>query len=879
MRISLFSKLLIGFLLVAMIPLGLGIAMFSQVVLKSQELKVQELGQGRLEVAEKIIAERIGSIDRELRFLAQRLEGQVSDQRFLRYPYEKNKEILKIIVADSKDQVKASLFRYGYIADGTTVPHWEFGGDHLISFVTWNQEPQLLIIYPLHDPLTRENLGTLRVEISLKNLFAEVINPSHSENGACFYIISKTGKIVSHPDINLVLQAKNVTGLPVVASIMKGQKFAFAEYQGLDGQPVVGMARKISGIPLMLVNEIPREQAYFLYYKLENNFLLAFAVALLLIFLAAWFIARSIIRPMAKLTAGTRRIADGDLDFSLVDFPHDEVGNLADYFNRMVTALKDYRAQRQQAEKLLSESEQCYRTMADFAYDMECWRDPSGKFIFVSPSCEELTGYSPEEFLADYRLMRKLVIPEDCHIYIDHRHEVSTDGRFLPIEFRIRRKDGQVRWFEHICRPVAGADGENLGIRGSNRDITARKLAEEILAAERERLAVTLRSIGDGVITVDTHGRVVMINREAERMTGWGHEQAADHLLGEIFTIIDENSRDFLENPVDQVLASGRPVELVDSTVLVARDGTESIISNSAAPIVDLQDKIIGVVLVFRDLTEKKRLQDQIWKAEKIESVGLLAGGIAHDFNNLLQGIGGNLALARLGGPLPTEAEHKLAEAEKAVQRAAGLTQQLLTFSRGGAPVTKEVPLPELITESVSFALHGSMVKPIFNFAADLHMGIIDAGQVSQVIHNLVINASQAMPDGGEIEIDAENVLVGKETQVGTLLVGEYVKVSVRDQGPGIPREIMAQIFDPYFSTKHEGRGLGLASCYSIIRKHNGLLTVSSKLGEGTTFLFYLPAATGGSSSVDHDNEVPISLEKESAKILVMDDDEVLQEI
>ncbi|MEA3240899.1 MAG: PAS domain S-box protein [Pseudomonadota bacterium] len=879
MRFSLFSKLLVGFLLVAMIPLGFGIVMFSQVVLKSQHLRVQELGQARLEVAENTIAERIGSIDCELRFLSQRLEGQNTDQHFLRYPYEKNKEILKILVADSHDRVKASLFRYGYIADETKVPHWEIGGDHLISFVTWNREPQLLIIYPLHDPLTNEIIGTLRAEISLKNLFAELIDCNRSDNKGKLYIVSGTGKIVSHPDINLVLTAKNVTALPAVATVIKDKTFAFAEYQDLDDQPVVGMARKISGIPLLVVNEIPREQVYLLLHKLKKNFLLAFAVALLLVFLVAWMIARSITRPMGRLTAGTKRIADGDLDFSLTDFPRDEMGNLADHFKGMVTALKEDRNSRQLAEENLRLSEQRYRTVADYAYDMEYWRDPEGKFIFVSPSCEDLTGYSSEEFMADYRLMRKLVIPEDHHIYIDHWHEVSAEGRFLPIEFRIRRKDGEVRWFEHICRPVFDEQGENLGIRGSNRDITVRKIAEEILASERERLAVTLRSIGDGVITVDTAARVVMLNLEAERMTGWSNDEAVGRPLSEIFQIIDEKSREIGENPVEQLLAGGRPVELANGTVLIAHDGSERVIGDSAAPIVDQQGEVIGVVLVFRDLTEKQRLQNELLKAEKIKSVGLLAGGIAHDFNNLLQGIGGNLALARLGESLPTEVGQKIEEAEKAVQRASRLTQQLLTFSRGGAPVTKEVQLPELISESVSFALRGSMVKPIFNIAADLHLAVVDTGQISQVIHNLVLNADQAMPDGGEIEITAENIQVETEGEVETLSPGEYVKLTVRDQGSGIPREIMAQIFDPYFSTKDEGRGLGLASCYSIIKNHHGLLTVFSKPQEGATFLFYLPAVVAAGVAESEVEEVDVAPEKGSGKILIMDDDVVIQEI
>lgn len=874
MRFGLFGKLLLGFTLVAMIPLGMGILMFSQVALKSQRLTVEELGRARLKVAENRIAERISSLDHELRFLARHLEGSVIDQQLLRYPYEKNKEILKILVADADDRVKASLFRYGYISQDSLVPHWEMSGDHLVSFVHWNLEPQLLIVYALHDPLTNETIGSLRAEISLKNLFAKVVD-NRKISKSQLYIVTEKGKVVSHPDINLVLSGRNISELPVLTNFRQDNS-SFTEYQGLNGQPVVGMVRKISGVPLLIVEEIPREQAFSLLYKLKRKFLIAFAVALLLVFLAAWLIARSFSRPVARLITGTRRIADGDLDFSLGGFFPDEVGNLADHFNQMVAALKEDRNHRRRIEEKLRLSEQRYRTVADYAYDMECWRDPSGHFLFVSPSCEELTGYSPVEFMADYRLMRKLVIPEDRHVYIDHRHEVTADGRYLPIEFRIRRKDGQIRWFEHICRPVTGADGGNLGIRGSNRDITDRKFAEEILAAERERLAVTLRSIGDGVITVDTKGRVVMLNREAERMTGWSHEQAVGRLLGEIFTIIDEHSRKTREDPVARVLVSGQAVELANSTVLVARDGSERVIGDSAAPIVDQQSEIIGVVLVFRDLTEKKRLQEQLLKAEKIKSIGLLAGGIAHDFNNLLQGIGGNLALARIGVTLPDEVEKKLEQAEDAVQRAAGLTQQLLTFSQGGAPVTREESLPELLKESADFALHGSSVKPTYQIAGNLHMAIIDASQISQVVHNLVLNARQAMNDIGEIEIFAENVTIRKDDHGENLAPGTYVKVSIRDHGPGIPPTIISQIFDPYFSTKHEGRGLGLASCYSIVQNHNGLLFVDSRLGEGATFTFYLPSI---SESLAVDSTPQIDLQPGSARVLVMDDDEVIQEI
>jgi len=232
---------------------------------------------------------------------------------------------------------------------------------------------------------------------------------------------------------------------------------------------------------------------------------------------------------------------------------------------------------------------------------------------------------------------------------------------------------------------------------------------------------------------------------------------------------------------------------------------------------------------------------------EKLESVGLLAGGIAHDFNNILTSILGNISLASMEAAPGSELQNSLEQAEKASLRAKALTVQLLTFSKGGAPVLKLASLTELLKDTAGFALSGSKVKCRFSIPVDLWHAEIDAGQVSQVIHNLVINAQQAMPTGGSIEIRAENIALSEMQSLGRglpLKSGDYIRVAVADHGTGIPRDHLEKIFDPFFTTKQKGNGMGLAISFSIARQHGGHISVESELGAGSTFYIYLPAST-----------------------------------
>lgn len=270
------------------------------------------------------------------------------------------------------------------------------------------------------------------------------------------------------------------------------------------------------------------------------------------------------------------------------------------------------------------------------------------------------------------------------------------------------------------------------------------------------------------------------------------------------------------------------------------------------------------------DVTERKRAETELLKVSKIESLGVLAGGIAHDFNNLLTGLVGNLYLLKMNTKPEAPAFRRLAEAEKACLRARSLTQQLLTFSRGGDPVKKTVAIGPVLLEWTSFALRGSNVEVRTDIAPDLWSVEADEGQISQVINNLIINAQQAMPGGGCITIRAENVTIGAADGL-TLAPGRYVRIAFRDEGTGIPPEHLARIFDPFFTTKPKGTGLGLSTAYSIIQKHQGHLSVESHGGKGATFLLHLPASQH--TAPPQTDKTFTSAKPQTGRVLFMDDE------
>jgi PAS domain S-box-containing protein len=288
--------------------------------------------------------------------------------------------------------------------------------------------------------------------------------------------------------------------------------------------------------------------------------------------------------------------------------------------------------------------------------------------------------------------------------------------------------------------------------------------------------------------------------------------------------------------------------------------------------------EITGAVEFVRDITQQKIAEEELQKMDKLKSIGTLAGGIAHDFNNILMGLFGNISLAKEGLEQDHPAFKPLEEAESAMNRAIRLTRQLLTFAKGGEPVKKNVTLGTLVEEIVRFDLSGSNVKPVFEQKADLWLAEVDKGQIQQVFSNLTINANQAMPDGGHLYITLKNEELSDKALAG-LTPGKYIKVIVRDEGAGIEQRYLERIFDPYFTTKQTGSGLGLATVYSVVKKHGGRISVDSKLGQGSIFTLYLPASKARqlpqiSPVTDKSSSSP-----QSARVLIMDDEKMIRNL
>ena len=336
-----------------------------------------------------------------------------------------------------------------------------------------------------------------------------------------------------------------------------------------------------------------------------------------------------------------------------------------------------------------------------------------------------------------------------------------------------------------------------------------------------------------------------------------------------------------LERLADQPQQQGPPLFL--ELEYLRKDGSTVWAEVRASLLLDKEGQPLGFAGVTRDLTERRKidhekhqLETQLLRSQKMDAIGTLAGGIAHDFNNLLTSILGNITLTQHMMKLPPLGETYLQRAEQATERAKDLSQQLLAFSKGGDPIKHLISLKDIIVESSSFALSGSSVLRELDLAVNLWPIEADPGQVSQIIHNIGINAVQAMSTEGKLSIEAGNIWIDQSSRTSPIPLppGPYVHVTLTDNGTGIPKEQLDKIFEPYFSTKPEGQGLGLATTYAIMQKHRGHITVESQLDVGTTFSLYFAACASGAQPLKLE---ALPLHHGSGKILVMDDEESIR--
>ncbi len=495
--------------------------------------------------------------------------------------------------------------------------------------------------------------------------------------------------------------------------------------------------------------------------------------------------------------------------------------------------------ERKRMEEKLRESEERFRGLAESMTQLVWIVDEKGMTVYQNPRFEEYTGL--KESTAEERM--ELVHPDDRPFVEQAWEEALPSKRVFESSYRLRGRDGGYRWFLGRIFLMRDLDKHLVRWFGTATDIDKLKQTETDL---KENLAILA---------------------EAERIghTGsWRRDLATSHTIWSdgthrIFGIPEDHGITFETfksciHPEDRdaVLEKLRELEKKGSTLslefrIIRPDGEIRHISarGEATPGKEGNPVVIhGTVL---DITERKYLEDDLMKAQKLESIGILAGGLAHDYNNLLAAIMGNIDLAKMYISKTHQAYAVLMNAEKAAWNARDLTRQLITFSEGGYPVRKVINIKYLIAQSVTLALRGSNMSPEWKIADDLPEVKIDENQMRQVIQNIVVNAREAMPAGGTLHIEEEATFLESDNTL-SLAPGTYVRVSFRDEGPGIPTENLPKVFDPYFTTKNmgaaKGMGLGLSICYSIIKRHMGHIGVDSREGGGATVTIHIPAAT-----------------------------------
>ena len=471
------------------------------------------------------------------------------------------------------------------------------------------------------------------------------------------------------------------------------------------------------------------------------------------------------------------------------------------------------------------------------------------KEILSKPIPEIVGKTMAELFPADFA---KKITAEDFHV-------VST-GVHLHVEEHF---NGQT--YTTIKYPIK--KGGRTLLAGYTINISDRKAMEEALRESERRYRIIFEKSPLGVIRYDCEGNMLDFNDKFIEIMGSSREK----LLG--FNSARQSSPT-VQEAIKKALAG--EISSFEENYTSITGGKTSYIRGIFNPISPGQNPT-DVIATIEDITEQKNYEKEQQKIEKLDSLGILAGGIAHDFNNILTGITANISFAQLLLDPNDSVHHPLAEAEKASIRAADLARQLLTFAKGGEPKKKEISLQSLIQDAVSLMLRGSNVKAMLDIKERVHTIEADEGQISQVLNNMLINATQAMPKGGRLNITLGNSCMAANNKLG-LVAGPYAKIALQDEGCGIPPEIKEKIFDPYFTTKAQGTGLGLASAYSIIHRHKGHIAVNSVVNQGSVFTIYLPSL--GKSHADHFLAPPEkTFPRHGGSILVMDDEELIRNL
>ncbi len=506
-----------------------------------------------------------------------------------------------------------------------------------------------------------------------------------------------------------------------------------------------------------------------------------------------------------------------------------------------------------------------------------------GRFLQINKGICEILGYSEGQLLE--LNVTDVIHPEDVDAGLrNFQRLTSGEIDHFHMDKRYRHRDGGVRWGRTSVSVIRDCESHSDCMVVHVSDITETKRAQMRFRRERDLLHRVMETSPVGIVVVDRRGRITYSNSYAQNLFALSADELGERTFDDPrwgITDPEGNPMPPEDRPFRRVTTTGRAVHGAGLSVETA-DGRRRRLQINASPIQDAEGHPDGMVAAIEDVTVRKRVEEELLKVQKLESVATLAGGIAHDFNNLLMIIMGNISLAQDYADHQGELYQLLVESERACQRATEVTGRFITFSRGGGNVQKVMAVDGVVRDAANLACAGANIRPRFRFPDDLWRVRIDIRQFQQAVINVVNNAREAMPAGGEVEIRAENHRRESGRDHLPLKSGDYVRISVVDSGSGIAEEHLGKIFDPYFTTKAKGAekgvGMGLATTFSVLKSHGGYVEAVSRPGAGAAVHLYLPAAEEAAPEpADVGEAAAPEGEKRRRHALVMDDEKTIQ--
>ncbi|MGE5397780.1 MAG: PAS domain S-box protein [Chitinophagales bacterium] len=528
-------------------------------------------------------------------------------------------------------------------------------------------------------------------------------------------------------------------------------------------------------------------------------------------------------------------------------------------------------------ESQLVDSNRRLLDIIEFLPDAAFVIDADGKVIAWNRAVENMTGVQKKDIIGKgHHAYSRVFYEKEVPILIDLINEPNpTLGKqYETIEWQGETVystalvqsvyQGRGAFLMGKAAPLYDQHGKKVGAIEMLHDVTNTKMAEKALAAEKERLAVTLRSIADGVIATDPEGKITLINDAAAKLAQWNKDEAIDKAISEVLTLVDP------QTGVANELNLSQLINITRDYSLALKNGKNIFVSWSTAGINDHENNLIGYVVALRDITDRKRNEEESFRISKLESLGTLAGGIAHDFNNLLMVIMGNLSLAKMNCAQDYNSLELLVNSEKAVIEAKNLTLQLLAYAKKGSPEKRVLHVDNLARDTVTLSVSGTGIACDFSIEENIWPVCGDESQIMQAMSYIVMHSTQSNQGCGGIKVTVNNCVLDS-VMAPYVAPGKYVCIAINDFGVIVEDDYQLKIFDPYFTTISHGSGLGLATAFSIVKDHGGHITVESQMGTGTCFYIYLPAIEAIEKDVIIEREIGNNA---GGRILLMDDEE-----